>query len=57
MARSQRVAQYISDGESNNDMELESSNNGEDVQKQTKKIEENWFRYAHTTIKMMLLIR
>jgi len=43
MTQSQRVAQYISDGESDNDMELESSNNGEDVQKQTKKIEENWF--------------
>ena len=37
MAQSQRVAQYISDSESDNDMELESSNNCEMVEQKVKR--------------------
>jgi len=48
MGQSHHVAQYICDSESD-EMELGSSNNSEEV--------ENGSQYAHTTIKMMLLIK
>jgi hypothetical protein len=38
MAQSQRVAHYISDSESDNDMELESFNNSEEVKKNRQTI-------------------
>jgi hypothetical protein len=36
MAQSQRVAQYISDSESDNHMELESFNNSEEAKKRKR---------------------
>lgn len=43
MVQSQRVAQYISDNESDNDMELESSNDGGTVKQKTKQNRRKWF--------------
>ena len=43
MAQSQRVAQYISDNESDNDMELESSNSSGTVKQKRKQNRRKWF--------------
>jgi hypothetical protein len=43
MAQSQRVAQYISDNESDNDMELESSNSSGTVKEKRKQNRRKWF--------------
>ena len=51
MAQSQRVAQYISDSESDNDMELESSNNREEVKKNTKQNRRKWVPICTYNIK------
>ena len=42
MIQSQRVAQYISDDESNNDMELEPSINSRNVRNPSKKNRRKW---------------
>ena len=42
MAESQRVAQYISGDESDNDMELEPSGNSGNVQDRTKQNRRKW---------------
>jgi hypothetical protein len=43
MAQSQRVAQYISDDENDNEMELESSNSSGTVKPKTKQNRRKWF--------------
>jgi hypothetical protein len=42
MAQSERVAEYISDSESDNDMELESANKSEEVKNKRKQNRRKW---------------
>jgi hypothetical protein len=42
MAQSERVAEYISDSESDNDMELKSPNKSEEVKNKTKQNRRKW---------------
>jgi hypothetical protein len=42
MAQSERVAEYISDSESDNDVELKSPNKSEEVKNKTKQNRRKW---------------